>query len=280
MSFLEQLEAEARRQREQEESQAMAREEREIFFREIAEPTMRQLFNYLKKLIDHLNYLGGQTRHLSYQAPSYGQVKALLNNDLRVRYSAGDEHRQIDVVGTASIPRQREVELAGDVEVKRMQTFLRERGLTGNETLRRNSRGGVIGGAFRLSGNVSVRALIESRIDEPEIRIEFTNFDDFGRVTKVVPPEHMDESLMDKLGRFIAGVDREFLRENLSSEIRDNIRRKLQAERSKTVRDLATDERQREAELKDEKQKAEHAQQLSGRFKSRLENVKKKLSDI
>ena len=277
MSFLEQLEKKAAEQRQKEQEQQLAREEREVFFNEVADPTIRKLFEYLKKLASHLNYLGDK-REIIYRLPGYGEVSGNLK-ELMVRFSASDEHRQIDIVGTAELPKQPELELVGDVEVKRMQTFLREHGLQGGERLRRNSKGGVVAGTYRPSGTINVRVLIHCSIAEPELRMEFTNLHDFGRLVRLIPPEHLDDDLMDKVGRFVARVDDEFLKEDLSDEIREQLRRQLDGERRQTVKELTAADHEVVEVAERERDRMRQAESLADRFKDRLEQAKRKLID-
>lgn len=278
MGFLEQLEQEAKQQREREAQLALARAEREAFFREVADPTFRQLFDYLKRLTGHLNYLGNR-RQVRFSAPAYGKIIGHVNDDLKVRFASDDESRTIDVAGTVTFPKQRAIDLVGEGEITRMQGFARERGLHTNERTRRDGRAMLIAGSFRLSGTVNLRVVIQTSVDKPDFQMLFTNVVDFGQMVKVVPPEQMDEQLMDTLGRFIARVDDDFLREDLADEIRDELARNLHRERRAMVQELTANERERQKAAEADSERSKSAMALAGRFQHRIEQVKRKLSD-
>ncbi|MEM9304359.1 MAG: hypothetical protein AAGE01_19770 [Pseudomonadota bacterium] len=278
MGFLDELENEAKLQREEEERDALALEEKEVFFREVADPTFRQLFDYLKRLTEHLNFLG-KRRTVHYPAPGYGTITGHVGDDFKVRFSGNDRRREIDIGGHVDFPRQRLLEVVGEFEVNRIQTFARERGLRTNERTRRDQRGNVVAGDFRLAGRVGIRVLITTSVDDPEFRIAFTNCCGFGQMLKVVPPEQMDESMMDKLGRFIARVDDEFLTEDVGEEIREELAKRLTEERHLKVRELAASDRERRKVEAQQQEQVASARRLANRFQSRLEEGKRKFSD-
>ena len=78
MSLLDQLEQQARVRREREEQENLLAEEKGAFYRAHTAPAMRDIFEYLKKLSQHLEYLDHQ-QSVDYHIPDYGDVTAKVD---------------------------------------------------------------------------------------------------------------------------------------------------------------------------------------------------------
>ena len=276
MKFLDQLEQKAKAQKEAEERASQEEEERLVFYKEVVDPTVRDLFEYLKKLCAHLNYLEERATH-EFEVPGYGLVKGVLDPEMRAVISASPESLTVKLVGGADIPRQPQVEMLGEAEVRRMRKFLRDYSLRGNESPRKSAKGLHLSSMFRVEGKISVGLEISASVKEPDLHMLFTNFDGLGRQRKVVPAEAMDEDMMDRLAKFIAGVDSSFLKESVSETVREGIRARLEEQKRAMEQSEAEAAREAERLEREEAEKRATAQKLSGRFQSRLEQVKRKI---
>lgn len=276
MKFLDQLEQKAKAQKEAEERLAQEEDEQQVFYKEVVDPLIRDLFEYLKKLCAHLNYLEERASH-EFEVPGYGLVKGVLDTDTRAVISVSPQSLTVKLVGAADIPRQPPVEMLGEAEVRRMRNFLRQYSLRGNESPRKSAKGLHLSSMFRVEGKISVGLEISASVKEPDLHMLFTNFDGLGRQRKVVPAEAMDEDMMDRLARFIAGVDASFLKENVDESVRQGIRDKLQQQKRAMEQSEAEAAKEAERLEREEAEKRATAQKLSGRFQMRLEQVKRKI---
>lgn len=268
MSFLDDLESEARRKREADERLAREREAKLENYRRVIVPAMARITEYLKKVAEHLNYLEKQPE-LYYSIPVYGKVQARWGGDLRTNVSKEkDEYFRVQLLGTAVIDRQREVSVTEHGVINRMQQFLVDHGLTGNRDLRRNQAGHIIAANYQVEGSVQIRMALSASIDEPHITVELVNLDDYRRTTRSLEPERVDDALLDRLGRYVARVDDAFLREDLPDDVREQLRAKLaeeEAERQRAEAEMA------ERIAREEAEEAARRQRLPDRLKGLLQ---------
>lgn len=287
MKFLDQLEQKARAQREKEDRAALEAEERRAFFQEVVDPVMRELFDNLKRLCEHLNYLT-ERAEIAYPTPGYGKVTGTLGNNLRALFGSDTESRKINLVGSVDVPTQRELQVGGERDIRRFRDFLTECSLRGNEKVRQDNRGRPLSAVFRLEGQITLRGEIVATVDRPELVMTFVNYYQFGQQRKVFQPEELNEETMDSLARFIAGMDPNFMKEILSEDARRELSARLQAERkAKEIKERAKDAKHRVQKKEEARKAAEEARKrqerealarkLSSRFKSRLDKTKRRI---
>jgi len=251
VKFLDELEQKAQQQRDSQVEQAAMRETQISNFEEHLAPAMRSIFEYLKKLTEHLNFVESR-EPFQYSIPGYGKVNANLSPDLKCLYSSAEDHISICITGTAEVPEQREVQIIGDKKVAEMRNFIREHGLSGEDKIQRAPNGTTVAAEYRLRGKINVLINIHASFDKNEIVLEFINHKDFGRNIRVLHAEEINGELTDKLGRYIAGVDEEFIKHDIPLKVRNQLRRQIELEKAKSDLELRQQERKLKAQLVEE----------------------------
>ncbi len=227
MKLLDQLEQLAKEKQQREEQLALEARERKARYHELTEPAMQRILDYLKQLTSHLNYLE-QQREVQYDLPYYGQVKA-THSDFKIRFSSHENHSEIRVDATAEIDRKAspEVELRTPV-IEQFLELLVESGLHAAQSNKRMARARLVEGTFQVYGSVSISSTIGANRDDDALTMEFHNVDRLGSYHQRVPPEKIDDEFLDHLGRFISRDSDTLVREELSPELREQLKRSTQ----------------------------------------------------
>ena len=132
MGLLEELELETQLKQEQDRLTAAERAEQAKYFRAHVRPAMARIFNYLKELTNHLNYLNRKIV-VSYTVPRYAVLEANIDPDYQVTVSKDEDQIRIQLSLEAEISKDSApvVELKGSQMLEDMESFLLERGLVG-----------------------------------------------------------------------------------------------------------------------------------------------------
>jgi hypothetical protein len=134
MGLLEELGREAQLKQDDDRQAAAARAEQAKYFRARVRPVMAQVFNYLKELTNHLNYLKHEIS-VSYTIPRYAVLEAQIVPDYRVTVSKDENQVRIQLSLEADITKNSApvVELQGNQMLEDMESCLVERGRSANE---------------------------------------------------------------------------------------------------------------------------------------------------
>src|SRR6185436_387163 len=133
--------------------------------------------------------------------------------------------------------------------------------LAGLQDFKKDDSGEMVNATFRARGKVPLGVLITAEPATCQIRLNFTNFDALGSVSRVVGPAQFNESLFDEIGRTIAREPNNLFREELPDDYRRQLQHKIQQEqmRRKWEQKLAVQQQEELERLKREQSTAEES---------------------
>lgn len=228
MSLLEQLERQAKERKEQERRDQQERNQQQDRYRSLTAPAMRTLFEYLKKLAEHIKYLDNSQK-ITYHVPHYGDVTATIDPELQIRLSSEKGVRsevQIQANGfieKSSVP---EVTL-NPQQSDALDAFVREHSLHGDKKLLKSASGEVVGANYRIHGQIILLGTVRSQSDSTMLDFEFVNFRGLDVHRRRAKPEQVSEDFCDKLGRFLIGQDLSFFSETLPQSYKEEIKEQV-----------------------------------------------------
>jgi len=122
-----------------------------------------------------------------------------------------------------------------------------------------NSGIGLIG--IALAHAIALSVMITAEASTCQVRLNFTNFDALGTISKVTGPAQFNEALFDEIGRYIAREPSNLFREDLPDDYRRQLQHKIQQEqmRRKWEQKLAVQQQEELERLKREKSAADEA---------------------
>ncbi len=272
MSLLDQLEQQARDRREREEQENLLAQEKGAFYRTYTGPAMRAIFEYLKKLSQHLEYLDHQ-QTVDYHIPHYGDVTAKVDPEFTVALSSEKGVRsEIKIVATGHIDRAKSPDITlNPQQVDVMDTFVRDYSLHGEKRVLKSPSGEVVGATFRIHGKILLQGVVRAAYSEEHIELEFVNYGGLMQHRRRADPRQIDDGFLDKLGKFLIGEDRSLFSETLPSGVKKQIRETIQKDQEAKRLEML------ESEIADLEYEEEKSSTLSGRLSQRLSALSRKL---
>jgi hypothetical protein len=228
MGLLEDLEKEAERRRAGDDEAQHEREERERRYREVCEPAMQALAEYLARLFKQVESLKTRTR-VSIELPGYGMVVAETEPEYQLRQNRESGAFRLEVSGAAQVQSEEcpLVQVDGVAKVKAMNRLFQQFRLGGMQPLSKDDAGEVNSASFRARGRIDMSGEIAASAEAAQVRMSFTHFDGFASVTRNFAPERFSEEFFDGLGRYLLCQSPDALRESLPEDVRSQIKARL-----------------------------------------------------
>ncbi len=229
MSWLDDLEAQAQARRAGGESAERSREACESAYRDQLVPAMRELHEYLQRLVESLAYLKPVVK-LEYPVPGYGNVPAQLAHDYELRIDSQARATEIHLKSAANVLTEDAaiISIEGAAKVRAINGAFQKVRLAGLQDFRKDDSGEMVSGQFRARGKIPLTADIRADADSGMVKMTFLNHDDWGTRARSYSAAQMDATLYDQLGRYISRQSDDLFREELSASIRHNLQQKIQ----------------------------------------------------
>ena len=276
MGLLDDLEQEAQRRKASLEDAARQKAENESLYKTRLEPAMQALHDFVARLVQNLTFLKPR-RPQRYALPGYGDIVGYIDHVYDLKHDAQQFSRTITlavecVVATEECPA---VEVQGAAKVKAMALAFQKHRIAGLGESRKDESGEMVQATFRARGKIPISAVFSADAENANVRMAFTNFDQFGTVTKVVTPDQLGDALFDNLARFIAREPSGLMREELPDEVRKQLQHKIQQEQMRRKWEDRMAEQQR-AELDQLKRQ----QSVRGRIERAVADVSGKAPSL
>ena len=277
MGLLDDLEQESQRRKANQSDAERERQEREQAYKTQLEPGMQALYEYLTKLTQNLQFLKPKVTG-RYEVQGYGTIVAHGEHDYELKTTAQTTSREITLnfsytVATDECPA---VEALGSSKVKALSAVFQKYRLAGLQDFKKDDVGEMVSATVRARGKVPLSVLITAEAATCQVRLNFTNFDALGTVSKVIGPAQFNEALFDEVGRYIAREPSNLFREELPDDYRRQLQHKIQQEqmRRKWEQKLAVQQQEELERLKREKSAAEES---SGGFLGKMKELFRKI---
>ena len=276
MGLLDDLEQEAQRRKATLEAAAREKSEGETVYKTRLEPAMQALHDYIARLVENLKFLKPK-RPQRYTIPGYGEIVGYIDHEYDLKLEAQQLARQITlafhcVIATEECPA---VEVQGAAKIKALTAAFQKFRIAGLGEFRKDDSGEIVQATFRPRGKIPLTAVIVADADSGAARMSFTNFDEYGTVTKVVPADQFGDALFENLARHIAREPSALMREELPDELRKQLQQKIQQEQIRRKWEDKMLEQQRE-----ELEKLKRDQSVRGRVERAVQDVREKAPSL
>jgi hypothetical protein len=209
VSILERLKQEDAAQRQAAEAAARERDARERTYRDQIEPRMSRLVQHMEETARTLISLKPTIRNCMTVA-GYGDVTVQPLWDYRLEHERRRREWVLKLSWTWRVDSARSpvVRVDSGAKCRALIAVFRTHQLSGVREEARNRAGDeIVVASFQARG--LIRASLETAIsvDDPALRMTFTNASWLGTSQRQVPWLHMDDELLDKLVRFLVRED-------------------------------------------------------------------------
>jgi hypothetical protein len=226
------------------------------------DPGISALYDYLGKMIGSLKILQPK-KQLRLPIPGYGEIIGYLDHDYELKQTAQPETKEIRFSVNCTIASDEcpQVEVLTSSKVRAVSGAFQRLHLGGLASPKKDVSGEIISATFRAKGKITLVALCNIDSENPVARFSFTNFDQFGTVSKNVAADQLNETFFDEIGRFLTLEPNTLFREALSDAYRHQLRNKVQQEEIKRRWESKI-----AAQQSDELAKMRRDQSLGGKF--------------
>jgi len=236
---------------------------REIYDKEV-NPRIERIYNYLKELEEHLNYLKPDIR-VDCNISGYGTLTDLRQTGYHMEKGRKEVLKKVQF----SFRCESEGELTFSVEgKKKLHALMEEMDRAGIRYGCKRERGGnneVIGADITVEPVVPVSFEFKGEFETSGIIMTIRNYEDLLWQKSYLNPQQVDDTFLDELGNYIVRKENGFLKMDLPNVEKAYFQR--------LVRD-ARMERQNELFLAEEREKDEQETNKKNSLVARLKSVK------
>ncbi len=194
-------------------------------------PRMEMLTSYLRELVDHLNYVKPEI-YASYDLEYFGRVEKLLQTDYVLGEFQGDLGG-FTLSFTCASERMHTVDKHRMEEIDKMREYAHQFGLRVRVQEFRNAGRKLEMARFVFKPQFDVALIFEAHADTATIDLITRNFFTVGALRLTFKAGQIDEGFLEQLGAAITRSEHKLLdyqRTELSPEVRETLRRKMQEE--------------------------------------------------
>lgn len=230
MSFLDRLKREADQQRLQAEQAAREREELEARYRTQIEPRMKALVQYLEGLAATLLEVRPA---FVVQMPiqGYGDLCTVPFYDYKVEHERRHRSFVISMTWSLRVDPERTPAVRADnvTRVRTLTNLFRQHHLGGIKEEKRTPQGEISVATFHARGYIKAKLQAQISAEDPVLRMVLDNASWLGSSRKQVPWDRIDDSLFDRIARFVVREDDSLFSEELPEELKQKLRRESPA---------------------------------------------------
>lgn len=224
VSFLDRLKREAEQQRLQADAVAREREERETLYRRQIEPQMKALAAYLEGLVATLQEVKPPIT-IPMTINGYGDISLVPFWDYKVEHERRHRGFMIGMTWSMKIDSERAPLVLADgvTRVKALINIFRQYHLGGIKEEKRTLQGDISRATFQARGFVKSRMEAQISAEDPVLRLTFENASWLGSSRRQVPWDQINDSLFDRIARFIVREDDSLFTEELPDALRQRL---------------------------------------------------------
>lgn len=247
MGLLDDLRQQASKQEAEEEKASSRMASAEEIYRTLTQPKLKELYSHLLELAKHLNYLKKEIS-ATYIINAEDQAIEFLQKDYVAHIDSTSDTKLVTFAFKCAYPRNVEFSVNEAQKVAGNIQFLQKNQLQHQVAERRSDKGQLQGARFTVKASVMARFTFAADIEKSHIKFTCSNFDQFASITHVLKPEDINDEFIDQLDRYIIRENKDFLKENVADDVREQIRIKIEQEKQDRSEELKAAEKLREEE--------------------------------
>jgi hypothetical protein len=237
MSFLDQLKKQAEQVKVQESAAEQKKKEISTRFEKFTQPKMRQIHSYLYEMVEQLKLIQPNPP-VKYSIPVLGEYKDLKQDE----YILGgfDEQNMTFFLRIACHSRRKNVFEIRDInEVTKMREYLWAHNIRFKWLQDNDKQQKFLRALFNLEGEIFIEFTFRAEPETANIHLNVRNFEEFGKVDYLIPPQDIDNKFLDNLAMYVTrhseeNVLQEYIvtqnRGKIASSEKDKIRAQILAE--------------------------------------------------
>ncbi len=255
MGILDQLRDEANKKKADIDAESNLGEQRANRYRHFLLPKMQEIFQYMKEIIEHLNFLE-QDIEINHYSDRYQQLGLLHQKGYKINTDGYDGFVNPENIMQINISFNCQGE--GDfVFQKEGKSFIEQevsfliKSNTPFQWKYIQSAENASTAVFRVKRNIPVQFRFEVDYEQSLIILLIKNHANFDFYKKNYSPEEIDQDLLDKIARYMLRKDDDLVRLEISTQQKTAIKQQLKKQRREheaLMQQIAMEEAQQEKE--------------------------------
>lgn len=249
MGLLDELEQEAAKLRGNAQPEDDAQATRGQVWREQLQPAAEKLGQYLAQLASRLEAAKRRIR-FAYVVPGYGNVVAYAEPPFQCKAVPGAGQLDVEFSMAAQVASAECPIVMAETpgRVRLLQGLLQQRQLAGLSEEVKNANGEVVSGRFQARGKILINLHATASAESGQLKLVFSNVEDFGALTRVFAPDAVNDEFLDSLGRYLLRATPGFGSQGLAAELREKLKQQVQRDQSRREWEARLAEQLREDE--------------------------------
>lgn len=200
-SFLEQLKKQAEQVKTQESEAEKRKKQLLAHLEKVTKPKMRQIYFYLYEMVEHLKLIKPNPP-VFYTLPILGEYKDLKQDEYIL--SGFDEQNLSFFLRIACHTHRKNVfEIKDESKVKEMCNYLYSHNIRFKWIQENDKQQKFFRAIFQLDGEIFLEFNFRAEPQTANIHLNVRNFEEFGKVDYLIPPQDVDNKFLDQLAMYI-----------------------------------------------------------------------------
>jgi len=210
------------------------RDERDARYLGHIEPRMKSLTTYLEGLTATLNEVKPPVV-VPMTIPGYGGISALPVWDFKVEHERRYRAFLISMHWMLRIDPQRspKIRVEGPARISTLTQTFRQHHIGGIKEIERSPKAELLVADFHARGYIKSSMKGQISAEDPILRLSFENTSWLGASRRQLPWNELDDSLFDRIARFIVREDDSLFMEELPDALRERLGREPAAKQSR-----------------------------------------------
>lgn len=226
----------------------------EKYYQENIHPKMSEIYTYLDKFLEHLNYLKSDTI-AHYPILPKGQPKPFKQKNYKINIDSSKCIKNINFFFTCHLDDVIKFDMEGSEVILRYSDVLDSYKMEYLRNDYKNKEYELISSTFKLKGPIKVNFVFQGNVEDSSIEMLIGNFEKPGVVKHTFKDHHITEEFLDGLGKYILRENKTFFSLNIDEENKEKIRQKIQEDIKRRKEELEEAERLLKEEEEKEKEK-------------------------
>ncbi|MFV2060738.1 MAG: hypothetical protein ACC653_08630 [Gammaproteobacteria bacterium] len=262
MGYLDDLRKKSGSKKADEDQLRIAREKRELYYKESIVPALKELYGYLNEVVEHLNYLEDEI-FVNYNLGPLGRLKDLKQSDYSLYVDSRQKMTQIMLKFSCSKAEPKKFPVEGEKNVSRVADFLKTTTLDFQQKNEYDRVHTVVRADFTIKSTVHVGFEFTADIDNSCISLKVKNFEEFGLKARRLQVEDVKSDFMDHLARYITHQVDDFFGLDMEEGLKAKIQKNLKIEKKRRAAELQEMEKQYAVESAQEQKNKKTANPMS-----------------
>ncbi len=266
MGYLDELRKKSGSKKADEDQLQLAREKRELFYKESIIPALKDLYGFLNEVVEHLNYLDHEV-FVNYNLASLGRLKDLKQADYSLYVDSRQNMTQIMLKFSCTKPEPKKFSIEGGKNVGRVSDYLKTTSLEFRQQNEYDRVHTVVAADFTIKSTVHVGFEFSADIENSCISLKVRNFEEFGLKSRRLQVEDVKSEFMDHLARYITHEVDDFFGLDMGDDLKAQIQKNLELEQELRDQELQDMEKSNAIASAKEKDSGNSMFQILNKFK-------------